>query len=146
MKEITGTNLILLDVNCQSREEVIKVLANKMSEDGRISNIESYINDVLNREGIYSTAVGFNVAIPHGKSEAVKTTSIAFARLSGEIPWGVEENASIIFLLAVPSSEAGNKHLDIMASLSRRLMHEEYRKKIQMAQMPEDIVSLIDVG
>lgn len=145
MKEITGSNLILLDINCKSREEVIKVLANKLSQDGRISNIENYISEVLNRETIYSTAVGFNVAIPHGKCDSVKTTSIAFARLSNEIPWDKEENASIIFLLAVPSSEAGNKHLDIMASLSRRLMHKEYREKIHMAQMPEDIVSLIDV-
>lgn len=145
MKEITGNNLILLDIVCKSREEVIKILANKLNQDGRIDNIESYIHEVLHREEIYSTAVGFNVAIPHGKCEAVNTTSIAFARLSSEIPWGDEENVSIIFLLAVPSSEAGNKHLDIMASLSRRLIHEEYRKKIRIAQRPEDIVCLIDM-
>lgn len=146
MKEITGSNLVILDVECGAKEEVINSLSQRLQQDDRLNDINGYINEVFNRESIYPTAVGFNVAIPHGKCDAVKTTSIAFARLSNAIKWCDEENVNMVFLLAVPSSEAGNKHLELLAALSRKLMHADCREKLQSASTAEEIVSLLNMG
>jgi PTS system fructose-specific IIA component len=140
---ITGSNIILLDVDCKSKEEIIKVLSNKLKEDNRIKDVESYFNEVIKREAVYSTSVGFEIAIPHGKCDSVNKTSVAFARLKEKLLWEDEEEVKIVFLLAVPSKEAGDKHLELLASISRRLMHEEYRDKLNSAASSQDIVDLI---
>jgi PTS system fructose-specific IIA component len=33
-------------------------------------------------------------------------------------------------MLAVPEKEAGNTHLDLLAKLSRRLIHEDFRNEL----------------
>lgn len=141
---ITQENLILVDTDCSDKDQVLERLTDLLDSDGRLINRTEYITEVRHREEVYSTAIGFNVAIPHGKTEAVKSTSIAFARLRNPITWD-EEQVNLVFLLAVPASEAGNKHLEILAALSRRLMHEDYREQLQTAQSKSEILKLVNV-
>ena len=143
MTKIMTPELVCLDVNVSSKEEIISLLAEKMDQCGRLNQKEEYIKAVFEREASFTTAVGFSVATPHAKTDAVKVVSVAFARLSKEIPWDEEENVSFVFQIAVPTSEAGNRHLQILAGLSRRLMHDEFRNQISNVKSAEELIELI---
>lgn len=133
---------IMLDMESETREEVIRKLAGLFNKSGILSDMERYIADVFEREKMGSTAIGFDVAIPHGKSDAVMEPAVAFARLSRPIRWepGKEEQAQLIFLIAVPKEKEGDEHLRILAALSRKLMDDSFRQQLMEVSSPDDIL------
>lgn len=141
--EIMSRFLVLLDVEASGKEEVIRRIADAMEADGRLIDKEGYVSDVEKRERDSTTAVGYMVATPHAKSIHVKEPSLAFLRLKHPISWDGEEEVQVIFQIAVPSPGQGDKHLEILAMLFRRLVHEEFQEKIKSVQTPEEVMSLL---
>jgi fructose-specific phosphotransferase system IIA component len=135
--------LILLDVYVKSREEIIDQLAKIMGTKGVFTDPDAYLEQVYKRERNGSTAIGFEVAIPHGKSKGVAKPTVAFARLANPITWDGEETVSLVFLIAVPEEEAGDEHLKILASLSRKLIHEEFRQLLKTAATKAEIFAAL---
>ncbi|MFA9398580.1 MAG: PTS sugar transporter subunit IIA [Clostridiaceae bacterium] len=145
MDKLINTDLIVLGLDGETKEDVIRKMASLLESQGRISNYEEYVKAVLDREEVFPTAVGYGVSIPHGKTDAVKQASLAFARLNNAVKWSDEEDedAKYVFLIAVPESEAGNKHLMILADISRKIMREEFREKLEQAQTELEVFELL---
>ena len=143
MEQVITTDLICLDVEAESKEDVIRLLAEKLDKAGRLNDKDEYIAEVFKREETYATGVGFSVATPHAKTDAVKTASVAFARLKKAIHWDDEDDVTMIFHLAVPCTGAGDLHLQILAALSRKLIYDEFRDQIAAAASAEEILALI---
>lgn len=145
MEKIIDINLIDLNLNCISREEVIESMAELMDRSGRLNDKEEYIKVVLERESLTSTGIGFGIGIPHGKSNAVKIPSLALGRVKQGIEWQSldGEPVSIIFLIAVPQ-ESSNQHLKILAALSRKLMDEKFIKELKETDDEELLINVIE--
>ena len=59
--------------------------------------------------------------------------------LAGEgVPWGRQETANVIFLFAVPLSEAG-KYLLLLSGLSRLMQNEAALAALQAGTQPEEM-------
>ena len=136
--------LMLLEVQGTTKEEIIRELGQKAIEDHRIHDLEMYVKAVLKREEEYSTAVGFGVAIPHGKTDAVKEPFLAYAKVKA-IDWNALDGEPVynVFMIGVPEKEAGNAHLMILAKLSRKLMNEEFRNRLNQSSSKEEVMSLL---
>lgn len=143
MKELIDVQLVELNLTAATREQVIELLARKLEQDQRLTDKASYIQTVMEREALFSTAVAEGVAIPHGKSTAVDIPSIAMARLVSPVSWTGGESVQFVFLLAVPDAEAGDMHLRILAKLSRQLMSEDFLAQLAVAEEKENVVALI---
>lgn len=142
--DLMSTALIKFDVEASTKEDVIAALAAAMQADGRLNDEATYYADVLTREASSSTAIGFSVATPHAKSEAVSCASLAFAHLKNPIEWGGEQ-VDLVFQIAVPLAEAGDRHLVILAQLARHLMHDEFREKLAQATSAQEVLELVDI-
>ncbi|MNP18609.1 PTS system mannose-specific EIIBCA component [compost metagenome] len=112
---------------------------------GAVTDVEQYVQAVLTREESSSTGIGFGVAIPHGKANGVTRASLAFARLSEPTEWQSldDEPVKIVFMIAVPAENVGNEHLQILVSLSRKLIHEEFRDSLLQAQTAEEVIEIL---
>lgn len=124
--------LIILDSYLETKEEIIQFLSEKAYNLGYTTNLDNFIGAVRKREEEFSTAVGYGVSIPHGKSEAVNEAFIAFLRLKNPILWDYEGHGPVklVFLLGVPESKKETLHLKILAQISRKLMDEEFRNNL----------------
>lgn len=143
MENLITKNLVALDIDVSTKGEVIHTLARLIQKEGRLLDEAKYIEAVFAREQEFATAMGFKVAIPHGKTNAVKTPALAFARLKKAVKWSDDEDARFIFLIAVPEMSAGDYHLKILASLSRQLIHEEFCDKLAKISELQEIVDLV---
>lgn len=135
--------IIMFDVEAKERDGVIDMIAEAMDKDDRLLEKEGYIADVLKREAGSSTAVGFSVATPHAKSVHVKEPSLAFVRLKNPIVWDNSEEVELIFQIGVPSPGQGDRHLEILAGLFRKIMHDDFREELFKAKTPEEVIELI---
>ena len=131
--------LIFLNSELGERYEVIENMAKKAHELGLVSDIQKYIEVVKEREETFSTAVGYGVSIPHGKTEVVESPFIGFTRMKTPFVWDAEQNEEVklTFLLGVPVAQQGTLHLKILAQISRRLMREEFREALLIANEDE---------
>lgn len=141
---LINENLIVLNMKASSKEEVITNLAKIAAKEGRVNDVESYTKAVLHRESEYSTAVGFGVAIPHGKTDAVSEPFLMFASIN-PTDWKALDDGLVemVFLIGVPEKEAGSLHLKILASLSRKLMKADFRTALQAAKTPSALIALL---
>ncbi|MCH5584908.1 PTS sugar transporter subunit IIA [Shimazuella sp. AN120528] len=136
-------DLVQLDAQVTSREELMEYLVDLMASKGLVTDAKVYLEDLYTREKQGSTAIGFDVATPHAKSKGVSKPAIALVRLVQPIQWDEEEEVSLVFLIAVPEAQAGDVHLKIVANLFRKLMHEDFRQSLRTANSVEDILNTI---
>ncbi|MFT4107014.1 MAG: PTS sugar transporter subunit IIA [Lacrimispora sp.] len=143
-KELMSQAIIVFDMVAKNKEEVISQMSCLMGADGRLLDLNGYEQDVLKREGQASTCVGFLTATPHAKSNHVKCPSLAFARLSEPICWDCEEEeVSLVFQVAVPAEGQGDRHLEILAGLFRKLIYDDFREELLNADTKETVLGLI---
>jgi len=145
MINIINKNLIKLDINNNSKEEVIKTLANIINNEHRLNNYEAYVEDVLHRESLITTGIGYGIAIPHGKCKAVEVPTVAVGRIRKGVEWeSLDDNpVYVVFLLAVPEEAVSDEHLRILASLARNLMNEEFRHELFNSADEEKLLELL---
>lgn len=143
---LTVENLVMLDVECATKEEVIKMMAKKVADEGIAESYEEYLDSLMKREEIAATAVGYDVGLPHGKSTTVKRAAVAFARLKNPVLWSEEEDeyAKMVFMLAIPDGEKGTTHINILVDLSKKILDDDFRAGLEKATTAEEAVKLIN--
>lgn len=139
------SNHIFLDMESTNKEDTIHQLGEVLTNNGLVSNKEAYIQSVLEREQHSTTGIGNNIAIPHGKSEAVIEPSIVFARLKQPIDWQSldEEPVSVVILLAIPESQKGDTHLRILSEIAMKLMDDDITAQLKTETNKQQIAKLL---
>ncbi|MDQ0860690.1 PTS fructose transporter subunit IIABC [Bacillus sp. V2I10] len=149
IKKLTDiTSLDLIDVNLAglTRDDVIDEMIQKLDDSGALSSTSDFKQAILNREQESSTGIGMNIAIPHGKSMAVKKPRVVFGLKKVGVDWKSLDgtDAKLIFMIAVPKDSEGNEHLKILQMLSRKLMDESYREQLLAVKTKEEAFKLLE--
>lgn len=96
--QMLSEEFIIFEKKAKNRKDVLKSACQLLINKGIVQS--EFARDVLEREKVEATAVGCNIAIPHGKPEHVNRCQILVIRLDKPIEWG-ERMADMIFLLAI---------------------------------------------
>lgn len=96
--QMLSEEFIIFEKKAKNRKDVLKRACQLLINKGIVQS--EFARDVLDREKVEATAVGCNIAIPHGKPEHVNRCQILVIRLDKPIEWG-ERMADMIFLLAI---------------------------------------------
>lgn len=149
LKNLTNENLITIDLDLNKKEDVIKYLVKQLYDEGKLSSEKDFYNAVLDREALSPTGFEAGLAVPHGKSNAVKEAAFAVAKLKRPISeWeSVDENnkVELVFLLAIPTSEAGSTHIELLAELMTRISNEEYKKSLENSKDKYEFYKRLDM-
>lgn len=96
--QMLSEEFIIFEKKAKNCKDVLKRACQLLINKGIVQS--EFARDVLEREKVEATAVGCNIAIPHGKPEHVNRCQILVIRLDKPIEWG-ERMADMIFLLAI---------------------------------------------
>jgi PTS system fructose-specific IIA component len=141
--EIINEGLINFRPNAGNKEDAIEEMARMLAAQGKIDNVEEFIEEVRERETVSSTNTGIGVAIPHGKGPSVLRTSAAICRFDGEIPWD-DENVKVVILLAVVDDEEGLAHLEVISRISAMLMDDDFLEVLFTASTKQELLREIE--
>jgi fructose-specific phosphotransferase system IIA component len=141
--ELLDDRLVKFDFPGNTKEEVIKSIAAVMYEAGKVTDINKYIDGVVQREKECETGIGNGVAIPHCKSDIVKNTGFALVQLKNSIEWGSldGEPVNYVIMLAAPNTE-DNVHLRMLSQLAKNLMDDDFLYTLTHAKSIEQIKKL----
>ncbi|MGG0048929.1 fructose-specific PTS transporter subunit EIIC [Bacillus atrophaeus] len=146
LTDIMSIDLIEPTLSGETRDDIIDEMIQKLSRTGMLHSESGFKQAIMNREQEGTTAIGMNIAIPHGKSDAVKKPSVAFGIKRSGIDWNSLDGseAKLIFMIAVPKDSGGNQHLKLLQMLSRKLMDDSYRERLLSVQTKEEAYTLLD--
>lgn len=145
--DVMKKDLILLDLEATSKEEVIRELIELIAKEGVLESKEEFYRAVMAREKLSPTGLEEGLATPHGKSKVVKRPVVAMAKLKTPIKeWESIDEANevdTVFLLGIPESEAGTTHIEILTKLTTLFIDDEFVKSLKNTKSKEEIVELL---
>ncbi|MCG1012883.1 PTS sugar transporter subunit IIA, partial [Tepidanaerobacter sp. GT38] len=137
---------IFTNLNCNTREEVLRVLSNSLLSQGFVT--PNFFDGILKREKDFPTGLQTNsigVAIPHADPKYIIHDSIALGILSKPVTFYEMANISnkvdvyIVFLLALTDA---TKHLRILQKIIEIIKDEQLLKQM-LKQNNEELYLLI---
>ncbi|MGN0325551.1 MAG: PTS sugar transporter subunit IIA [Lachnospiraceae bacterium] len=137
MLQALNKNCIIQIEEQLSKRQIIEKMAEAFDQQGYLSDQKRFVQDVLAREEIFPTYIGFDIAIPHGKSKAVRESGICVAKLRYDVQWKKDrkERTSLVIMLAIAKGEEQDLHMEILAKMCCLLMHEDFRERIMTCSM-----------
>jgi len=150
ISEVIRPQTVSLDmagINC--KEQAIEYLAGLLDKAGLLISRQEYIQSVYEREKLGPTYMGNFIAIPHGKSDAVREAGVAFGRSDDGFEYLTDlggGTAKLVFLLAIPNRMSADAYMAVLARLARLLVHEEFRENLIKASSYEDVINAILIG
>lgn len=143
--KIVSPDLIKLNLVGTTKEEVIDELSDLLKKDNDVGNKQAFVEDVFKRETEGETGIGQGVAIPHGKSPAVKNTKIAIGLSDHPIPWETLDDKPVtaVILFAVRDQDASTLHLKLLQQVAILLSDDDFISKLHHAKTKENVIQLL---
>ncbi|WP_217077494.1 PTS sugar transporter subunit IIA [Clostridium baratii] len=143
LNELIKESTIKLNVTATDKNSIIDEMIDVLENDGIIRDRNKFKEDILKREALSNTGIGFGIAIPHAKSTEVNEPRIAVGIVKPGIDYGSIDGKDInmIFMIAV-NDDQNDLHLKALANLSRRLIHEDFRNDLLNAESKEEILEM----
>ena len=141
--DLVAPEAILPALKVNSKKQALQELAAKAAHlSGQ--NERSVFEVLLQREKLGTTAVGYGVAIPHGKLPKLEKLFGLFARLERPIDFEALDGlpVDLMFLLIAPEN-AGADHLKALALIARALRSPGLAVKLRATRDPSALFSLL---
>jgi fructose-specific phosphotransferase system IIA component len=129
----------------RDKESVITELVDILDANGLLVDKNDVLQAVLSRENTRSTGIGSGIAIPHGKCKGVEDLVMAIGISRQGVDFQSIDNkpVHIIVLLASPTDRTG-PHIQALARISRLMLDEEFKNKLQNASSAQELYDLIN--
>ncbi len=137
--------LISFDLAASAKADVIEELVELASKSKLVKDKSLLLKDIITRENLVTTGVGYGVAFPHAKTKATKGIVIAFGRSDKGVDFEAmdKQPVHLFFLIAAPEDAIG-AHLKVMAHLSYLMKSEKNREKLMTVKSPGELLQIID--
>jgi len=144
LTQILQPNCVKVPVENKDKEAVITELVDLLDANGLLLDRDVALDAVLTRERTRSTGTGAGIAIPHGKCNAVKelVMAIGIAHEPIEFESVDEKPVKILILLVSPADQTG-PHIQALASISRLMLNEEFKQKLEQAASADEVYELL---
>lgn len=146
MEKILSEENIFLEIEAKTKYELIELLAEKLNKAGKLINKSTFIKDIYIRENEGITGIENGLALPHGKSEGVKETTIVVAKLKKPIEWETLDNSKVdlVVLFAVRLEDKNELHLKLLAKIAGNLSEEENINRIKEINDKKEIIKILE--
>lgn len=141
--DLVAPDAVLPALKVNGKKQALQELAARAAElTGQ--NERSIFEVLLQREKLGTTAVGYGIAIPHGKLPKLEKMFGLFARLERAIDFESmdDQPVDLVFLLLAPEG-AGADHLKALARVARLLRDQETAKKLRASTDSQALYSVL---
>ncbi len=117
LSNILEQELLVTELDTTDTTEVLKKMTRFLKEKNKISDDNSILTKLLEREKLASTSIGKNTAIPHAKIKDLKKPIIMIALCKKGFLYNPEDNEPVhLIILVLSPSGAPALHLQILAA------------------------------
>ncbi len=142
--DLLKSDAIELNTSAATKDEAIDKLVALHDAVGNLADRQEYKHAILLREEQGTTAIGEGIAVPHAKSDSVKTPGLAAITVKGGVDYEAPDGkpSDILFMIAAPMD--GDLHLEILSRLMVMLMEPEFCNALRNAKTADEFLQIID--
>lgn len=143
LSELLRIEQIQLELRSADKAGALRELVGLVPEiRNEAAQQESFLQALLERERLHTTAIGDGIALPHARNPlggVLKRPLLIFGRHLAGVPFAALDNKPVqmMFLLASPNL---TDHLAMLSRLSRVLRDAKLRGDLLGAKRPEDVL------
>ena len=118
---------IILNNAPVDKETAIRTIGKLLVDSGYVT--EKYVDGMVAKEDVFNTAIGNNLAIPHGIESVIgeiKNSGLAIMTYPEGIDWGDGETVKLVIAVA----SAGDDHVETLGKIAMTCESEEAVEKI----------------
>jgi PTS system nitrogen regulatory IIA component len=121
------------ELDASSKKRLFELVGQMLHDHYAISANEVF-DSLFSREKLGSTALGYGIAIPHGRIKELKDTACAFIRLKHPIDFDAPDSlpVDLVFVLLAPAA-ATDLHLQVLAELAQMFSDQAFRDQLRHA-------------
>lgn len=144
--DLLKNEAIQLGANVGTKDEAIDLLVSLHDKAGNLNDVAVYKEAILKREEQGSTAIGEGIAVPHAKSESVKTPGLSAITVPKGVDYDAPDGRASDILFMIAAGTDGDKHLEILSRLMVMLMDGEFCAKLRAAKDSKEFLEIIDAA
>ncbi len=134
---------VLADFETSSKKRLFEQAGQMFLTSDSVPAAEVF-ESLFSREKLGSTALGYGIAIPHGRIKQLKETACAFIRLKTPTDFDAPDDqpVDLVFILLAPAA-ATDLHLQILGELAAMFSDAEFRARLRAAPDATELHRLI---
>lgn len=138
LTELLSPDRIVVPLPAGDRHAAIAALTRRLVDRNGAGYTE-VLDAVLEREAVLSTGIGFGVAIPHARSDAVREIGVVAGVSPSPVPYDTidGEPVRLFFLIVGPEGSAG-LHVKLLSRIARLVRRESVRRQLLEAATSDD--------
>ncbi|MFH2113895.1 MAG: PTS sugar transporter subunit IIA [Spirochaetota bacterium] len=141
--DLIEESVVRTPLKATGKEAAIRELVDVLVAAGKITDAETVLRAVLDREAKGSTGLAEGIAVPHGKTAAARELTIAI----GVSPDGIEfgsmdgQPARLFFLILAPPDQTG-PHIEALAEIARMSRSKVFCSALVVCNNPAELVRM----
>ncbi|MDR0412135.1 MAG: PTS sugar transporter subunit IIA [Treponema sp.] len=144
LKGMLTKETVCLHLKGTTKEEIINELIDILVAAHKITDRNSALAAVMERENKMSTGMKHGIAIPHGKSPTLSDLVACMGVSDTPVEFdALDKQPCRIFIMTLSPVEKTGPHLQFLAEVSLLFKSEEKRGQILHAQTSEDLLRIL---
>lgn len=138
---------ILLNQQATTKEEALRTISDAAARLGIADDADAVYAAFLAREEIDKTGMVDGFAVPHCKTDAVKSAAVIIFKNAQPVEWPSldDKPVDIAMALLIPDSEAGTTHLRLLSKAAMLLMDDNFKSKLRDSNDAADLAATLNV-
>lgn len=138
---------ILLNQQATTKEEALRTISDAAVRLGVADDADAVYAAFLAREEIDKTGMVDGFAVPHCKTDAVKSAAVIIFKNAQPVEWPSldDKPVDIAMALLIPDSEAGTTHLRLLSKAAMLLMDDNFKSKLRESDDAADLAATLNV-
>jgi len=133
---------ILTDIKSTDKGGLLEELTQVLIDAGQVpaERRKEIIAGLVEREELTSTGLGYGLALPHIKTNAVTNIQIVFGRSVRGIDFAsLDGKPAHLFFLVLAPPEMTTEYLKVISVISALMKNADQRQRLLRAKSPEEI-------
>lgn len=138
---------ILLNQQATTKEEALRTISDAAARLGIADDADAVYAAFLAREEIDKTGMVDGFAVPHCKTDAVKSAAVIIFKNAQPVEWPSldDKPVDIAMALLIPDSEGGTTHLRLLSKAAMLLMDDNFKSKLRESDDAADLAATLNV-
>jgi mannitol/fructose-specific phosphotransferase system IIA component (Ntr-type) len=134
---------IILNVQSTRRIDALQEVAQRLRRHSDITDFDGFYRDLLARDQLDTTCLGNGLALPHARTEHVRSIVMAVGRSERGILFDQDQDdVHLMFMLATPLSKPGD-YLQVLGAFCKLLKDDANHLAFLAAATPEDFIRAV---
>ena len=134
---------IILNVQSTRRIDALQEVAQRLRRHSDITDFDGFYRDLLARDQLDTTCLGNGLALPHARTEHVRSIVMAVGRSERGILFDQDQDdVHLMFMLATPLSKPGD-YLQVLGAFCKLLKDDANHLAFLAAATPEEFIQAV---